>query len=155
MQKLCVRKESLLKSVKEKINKELEFFLSALTHIQKDNHKTCDPDCPVQTPNRASGPKWGKNGRKMDFGPTEKKGEKWPKNGKMDLKWVKNGHFPIFRPFFPLFSVGPKSIFRPFFPFRPFFEQCQVVVFIADDLGFLGPGSPDLMTELCPPQDTA
>ena len=35
------------------------------------------------------------------------------------------------------------------------FEQCQVVVFIADDLGFLGPGSPDLMTELCPPQDTA
>ena len=31
----------------------------------------------------------------------------------------------------------------------------QVVVFIADDLGFLGPGSPDLMTELCPPQDTA
>ena len=35
------------------------------------------------------------------------------------------------------------------------FEQCQVVVFIADDLGFLGPGSPDLVTELCPPQDTA
>ena len=34
-------------------------------------------------------------------------------------------------------------------------EQCQVVVFIADDLGFLGPGSPDLMTELCPPQDAA
>ena len=34
-------------------------------------------------------------------------------------------------------------------------EQCQVVVFIADDLEFLGPGSPDLMTELCPPQDTA
>ena len=30
------------------------------------------------------------------------------------------------------------------------FEQCQVVVFIADDLGFWGPGSPDLMTELCP-----
>ena len=34
-------------------------------------------------------------------------------------------------------------------------EQCQVVVFIADDLGFWGPGSPDLMTKLCPPQDTA
>ena len=30
-----------------------------------------------------------------------------------------------------------------------------MVVFIADDLGFLGPGSPDLMTELCPLQDTA
>ena len=36
-----------------------------------------------------------------------------------------------------------------------FFEQCQVVVFVADDLGFLGPGNPDLVTELCPPQDTA
>ena len=35
------------------------------------------------------------------------------------------------------------------------FDHCQVVVFIADVLGFLGPGSPDLMTELCPPQDTA
>ena len=34
-------------------------------------------------------------------------------------------------------------------------EQCQVVVFIVDDLGFLGPGSRDLMTELCPPQDNA
>ena len=32
-------------------------------------------------------------------------------------------------------------------------EQCQVVVFVADDLGFLGPGIPDLVTELCPPQD--
>ena len=28
----------------------------------------CDPDCPVLTPNRASSPKWEKNGRKMDFG---------------------------------------------------------------------------------------
>ena len=37
----------------------------------------------------------------------------------------------------------------------PLAEQCQVVVFIVDDLGFWGPGSPDLMTELCPPQDTA
>ena len=35
------------------------------------------------------------------------------------------------------------------------FEQCQVVVFVADDLGFLGPGIPDLMTKLCPLQDTA
>ena len=44
---------------------------------------------------------------------------------------------------------------RPDTPEAPIcFEQCQVVVFIVDDLGFLGPGSPDLMTELCPPQDT-
>ena len=34
-------------------------------------------------------------------------------------------------------------------------EQCQMEVFVADDLGLLGPGSPDLMTELCPLQDTA
>ena len=30
-----------------------------------------------------------------------------------------------------------------------------MVVFVADDLGFLGPGIPDLVTELCPLQDTA
>ena len=34
-------------------------------------------------------------------------------------------------------------------------EQCQMVVFVADDLGFWGPGILDLITELCPPQDTA
>ena len=34
-------------------------------------------------------------------------------------------------------------------------EQCQMVVFVADDLGFWGPRIPDLVTELCPPQDTA
>ena len=34
-------------------------------------------------------------------------------------------------------------------------EQCQMVVFVADDLGFSGPGIPDLVTELCLPQDTA
>ena len=28
-------------------------------------------------------------------------------------------------------------------------------VLVADDLGFLGPGIPDLVTELCPPQDSA
>ena len=30
-----------------------------------------------------------------------------------------------------------------------------MVVFVADELGFLGPGIPELVTELCPPQDTA
>ena len=29
-----------------------------------------------------------------------------------------------------------------------------MVVFVADDLGFLGPGIPDLLTELCLPRDT-
>ena len=33
-------------------------------------------------------------------------------------------------------------------------EECQVAVFVADDLGFLGPGIPDLVTELRPTQDT-
>ena len=32
-------------------------------------------------------------------------------------------------------------------------KQCQMMAFVADDLGFLGPGIPDLMTELCPPRD--
>ena len=39
--------------------------------------------------------------------------------------------------------------------FATIVEQCQVVVLIADGLGLLGPGGPDLMTELCPPQNTA
>ena len=39
--------------------------------------------------------------------------------------------------------------------FYPRDEQCQMVNFVADALGFLGPGTPDLVTELCPPQDTA
>ena len=46
-------------------------------------------------------------------------------------------------------------ILSPALIFTGSFEQCQVVVFIADDLGFWGPKSPDLMTELCPPQDNA
>ena len=73
---------------------------------------SCTPDCPVQTPNRASGLKWEKSGRKMDFGPPppREKGEKWPKNGKI------GGICPFFGHFSPLFPVGPKSIFRPFFP---------------------------------------
>ena len=34
-------------------------------------------------------------------------------------------------------------------------ELPQVVVFIADDSGLLGPGTPDLVTELCQSQDAA
>ena len=34
------------------------------------------------------------------------------------------------------------------------FEQCQMVVFVADVLGFWGPWIPDLVTELCPPKKT-
>ena len=38
---------------------------------------------------------------------------------------------------------------------RIFVEQCQLVDFVADDLGFVGQRILDLVTELCPPQDTA
>ena len=34
-------------------------------------------------------------------------------------------------------------------------EQCQVVVFVADDLGLLRPETSDLLAELCPSQGTA
>ena len=65
-------------------------------------------------PNRASGPKWEKSGRKMEFGPT---GKKRRKMGKLAQKWVKNAHFPIFRPFFFLFSGGAQfPFFGHFFP---------------------------------------
>ena len=80
----------------------------------------CDPDCPVQTPNRASGPKWEKNGRKMDFGPTRKKGKKRPKNGKIGTKMGQKWSFSQFSPFFPLFPGGAKIHFSAtFFPFFP------------------------------------
>ena len=83
----------------------------------------CDPGCPVQTPNRASGPKWEKNGRKMDFGPTRKKekmAEKWAKNGpKMGKKWIFGPIFLFFGYFFPLFPGGAKVHFSAiFFSFR-------------------------------------
>ena len=45
----------------------------------------CDPDCPVQTPNRASGLKWEKMAEKCVLAPPGKGG----KNGR---KW-ENGHF--------------------------------------------------------------
>ena len=74
--------------------------------------KSCNPDCPVQTPNRASGPKWEKNGRKMDFGPTGKKGQKWPKNGKIAIF---GPIFPFFGHFCPFFPVGPNGYFSAIF----------------------------------------
>ena len=40
------------------------------------------------------------------------------------------------------------------FGFAPF-EQRQMVVSVADDLGFLGRGITDLVTEPCVAQDTA
>ena len=54
-------------------------------HAPSTSTLFCNPDCPVQTPNRASGPKWGKKGRKWILAPPEEKGEKWPKNGKVAI----------------------------------------------------------------------
>ena len=34
-------------------------------------------------------------------------------------------------------------------------NNAKVVLVVADDSGFLGPGIPDLVTEVCPHQDTA
>ena len=59
----------------------------------------CDPGCPVQTPNRASGPKWEKNGRTMGSGPTRKKGENGRKMGNWPFSTHFWANFPIFRPF--------------------------------------------------------
>ena len=59
---------------------------------------------PVQTLNRASGPKWEKNG--------PKKGS-WPHQNNGTIA-IFGPYFSHFLPFSPLFSVGPKSIFRPF-----------------------------------------
>ena len=78
---------------------------------------SCDPDCPVQTPNRASGPKWEKNGRKMDFGPTGKKGEEWPKNGKIGRKMGQKWPFSHFSAILPPFCRwGQNPFFGHFFP---------------------------------------
>ena len=79
----------------------------------------CDPDCPVQTPNRASGPKWKKNGRKIDFGRNGKKGKKWPKNGKIAIFDPFLGQFSHFSAIFSPFSrFGQNPFFCHFFPFR-------------------------------------
>ena len=69
----------------------------------------------------------GKNGRKMDFGPTGNKGKKWPKHGKMAQKWVKNGHFPIFSPFSPFSRWGQNPFFGHFL--RENRENCQTLDF--------------------------
>ena len=53
-----------------------------------------------------------------------------------------------------LLNCVNRNMLKPFL-LADDFKQCQMVVSIADDLGFLGPGVPDLVTELCPPQDTA
>ena len=81
--------------------------------VGKYTFSSCNPDCPVQTPNRASDPKWEKNGRKMGFGPHQEKGDKWPKNAKNGSKMA---IFPFVGHFSRFFQVGPKSIFRTFFP---------------------------------------
>ena len=60
----------------------------------------------------------------MDFGPTGKRGKNGRKMGKLAQKWVKNGHFTIFRPFFPLFPGGAKIHFLSIFGPEARFEVC-------------------------------
>ena len=84
---------------------------------------------PCTDPKSGLRPEIGENGQKMHFGPTGKKrGKNGRKMGKLAQKWPKNGHFPIFRPFFPLFSVGKNPFLGHFFPIsgrRPFSGSIQ------------------------------
>ena len=69
--------------------------------------KSCNPDRPVQTPNRAR-PEIEKNGQEMDFWPHQ---EKRGKNGRKMGKW------PFLTHFWPIFSEF--GHFSPFSPMGP------------------------------------
>ena len=74
----------------------------------------CDPVCLVQTPFRASSPKWGKNRKTVGFGLPRKIGKNWPKNRKNGPKMGKNwvwGHFSYFSANFSLFSGGGRNLY--------------------------------------------
>ena len=82
----------------------------------------CAPVCLVQTPFRASGPKWEKKDyrKNIGFGLPQKLGKKLPKNRKITPNpnfyrcW---GHFSQFSAiFFLIFWGRPKPIFFLFFP---------------------------------------
>ena len=66
----------------------------------------------------------------------------------MDVRAENRGTSAPKSPFF-LQPGGGEKLFDPWASGHK--EQCQMVVFVADDLGFLGRGIPDLVTELCPP----
>ena len=69
--------------------------------------------------------------------------------------WVPNVLLgPISLGNFVSLAVTPDSSETPFAK-TPFSWVLKMVCFVADDVGFSGPGIPDLVTELCPPQDTA
>ena len=77
----------------------------------------CDPVCLVQTPFRASGPKWGKNRKNIGFGlpPENRK--------KIAEKWPQTQFLPIFGPifqffgyFFPIFRGEAETYIFPIFP---------------------------------------
>ena len=82
-----------------------EWKIRVRTWVAKD--LGCNPDCPVQTPNRASSPKRGKKWpKKWILAPPEKKGEKL-------AIFDPISHFSAI---FPLFPGGPKIHFSaPFF----------------------------------------
>ena len=113
--------------------------------------KICNPDCPVLTPNRASGANWEKMAKKWTLAHREKMAEKW-ENGHFSHFWPT---FPFFAHFSPFFPVGSKSMFRPFFPVcarSPIWglqgsAACNVHFFVPCSLGLRvvspleGPGS--------------
>ena len=68
---------------------------------------------PCADPISGPGPKWEKMAEKWILAPQRKRG-KMAEKREIGQNWVKSGHFPIIRPFLPLFPEGPKSIFWPF-----------------------------------------
>ena len=79
-----------------------------------------DVRLPCTDPKSGLRPEMGKRWPKNGFWPHQEKGEKMAEKWEnWAQKWVKNGHFPILRPFFPLFPAGAKIHFLSiFFPFR-------------------------------------
>ena len=82
-----------------------------------ESPEICDADCPLQTPNRASGPKWEKMAEKWILALPGKRGKIWPKNGKMAIFDPLLGQFSDFSAIFPPFSRwGQNPFFGHFLP---------------------------------------
>ena len=92
---------------------------------------------PCTDPKSGLRPVMGKNGRKWILVPSGK-------GGKLAEKWVKNGHFPIFRPFSPpLFPDGANihssAIFFPFRAGGPIWGLYRAIGIASLFRGFLDP----------------
>ena len=119
-----------------KVTSSFPLFRGAGWQKTRENGKRCDPVCPVQTPKRASGPKWEKNPPKggRGFWPHRTKGEKTRKMQKWPFLTIFGPIFPL-QPFFPLFPGGAKIYFRPFF--FPIWGLCRAIGIAREGGGIL------------------